>query len=96
MECRDVRELADSFLSEQLLVETTHDILRHLAQCPSCRAEMESRRRLRTALRGAFECGAERAAKPAARAEFAAARRTLCEMPQDVVRGFDEELFAQE
>ena len=55
MECRDVRELADSFLSEQLLVETTHDILRHLSQCPSCRAEIDSRRRLRTALRGAFE-----------------------------------------
>ena len=54
MECRDVRELTDSFLSEQLLVETTHDILRHLAQCPSCRAEMESRRRLRTALRGSI------------------------------------------
>ena len=59
MECRDVRELADSFLSEQLLVETTHDILRHLAQCPSCRVEMESRRRLRTALRGAFERSSE-------------------------------------
>ena len=55
MECRDVRELADSFLSEQLLVETTHDIIRHLAQCPSCRAEIASRRRLRTAIRGAFE-----------------------------------------
>jgi anti-sigma factor RsiW len=55
MDCREVRELADSFLSEQLLVETTHDILRHVAQCPSCRAEIESRRRLRTAIRGAFE-----------------------------------------
>ena len=64
MECRDVRELADSFLSEQLLVETTHDILRHLAQCPSCRAEMESRRRLRTALRGAFERSPELRATP--------------------------------
>jgi anti-sigma factor RsiW len=59
MECRDVRELADSFLSEQILVETTHDILRHLAQCPSCRAEIESRRRLRSALHGAFERSAE-------------------------------------
>jgi anti-sigma factor RsiW len=55
MECRDIRELADSFISEQLLVETTHDILRHLAQCRSCHAEIESRRRLRTAVRGAFE-----------------------------------------
>ena len=64
MECRDVRELADSFLSEQLLVETTHDILRHLAQCPSCRADMESRRRLRSALRGAFERSPELRATP--------------------------------
>ena len=64
MECRDVRELADSFLSEQLLVETTHDILRHLSQCPSCRAEVESRRRLRTALRGAFERSPELRATP--------------------------------
>jgi anti-sigma factor RsiW len=55
MECRDVRELADSFLSQQLLVETTHEIVRHLAQCPSCRGEIESRRLLRTAVRGAFE-----------------------------------------
>ncbi|HEX6975214.1 MAG TPA: hypothetical protein VF147_12500 [Vicinamibacterales bacterium] len=64
MECRDVRELADSFLSEQLLVETSHDILRHLAQCRSCHAEVESRRRLRTALRGAFERSSELRATP--------------------------------
>jgi len=64
MECRDVRELADSFLSEQLLVETTHDILRHLSQCPSCRTEIDSRRRLRTALRGAFERSPDLRASP--------------------------------
>src|SRR5262245_6207259 len=64
MECRDARELADSFLSEQLLVETTHDILRHLAQCPSCRAEIDSRRRLRATLRGAFERSPELRATP--------------------------------
>ena len=64
MECRNVRELADSFLSEQLLVETTHDILRHLAQCPSCRAEIDSRRRLRATLRGAFERSPELRATP--------------------------------
>ena len=64
MECRDIRELADSYLSEQLLVETTHDILRHLSQCPSCRTEIESRRRLRTALRGAFERSPDLRASP--------------------------------
>src|SRR5262249_15275174 len=64
MECRDVRERADSFLSEQLLVETTHDILRHLAQCPFCRAEIASRRRLRSAIRDAFERAPELRASP--------------------------------
>jgi anti-sigma factor RsiW len=64
MECREVRDLSESFIGEQLLVETTHDILRHLAQCPSCRAEMESRRRLRTAVRGAFERSPDLRASP--------------------------------
>jgi hypothetical protein len=65
MQCRDVRELADSFLSEQLLVETTHEILQHLAGCPSCRGEIESRRRLRSAIRGAFERAPDLRASPA-------------------------------
>lgn len=64
MDCRDVRELADSFLSEQLLVETSHEILRHLAGCPSCRVELEARRRLRTAIREAFERAPDLQARP--------------------------------
>lgn len=54
MNCRDVREVADSFLCEELLTETNHDILWHLDTCPSCRTEIEARRRLRGALRTAF------------------------------------------
>lgn len=54
MNCRDVREVGDSFLCEQLLTETNHEILRHLESCPSCRTEIEARRRLRGALRTAF------------------------------------------
>src|SRR5690242_15810087 len=54
MQCREVRDLADSFLSEQLLVETNHQVLRHLEGCPACRAELESRRELRTTIRRAF------------------------------------------
>src|SRR5262252_9260864 len=54
MNCRDVREIADSFLCEELLTETNHDILRHLDTCPPCRAEIDARRRLRTAVRDAF------------------------------------------
>ena len=55
MQCRDVRELGDSFLSEELLTETNHEILRHLDTCPACRAEIDSRRALRASLRGAFD-----------------------------------------
>ncbi len=58
-ECRKVRELADAYLSEQLLVETTHEIARHLDGCPACRAEFEARRRLKTAAKLAFERSAE-------------------------------------
>ena len=54
MECRNVRELADSFLAEELLTETNHDILRHLEGCPVCRADLAARRALREGVRGAF------------------------------------------
>jgi len=47
--------MADSFLSEELLTETNHEILRHLESCPSCRSEIDDRRRLRGALRAAFD-----------------------------------------
>jgi hypothetical protein len=71
MTCRDVREVADSFLSGELLTETNHEILRHLDTCPSCRAEMDARRRLRGALQDAFA----RAPELQPRAEFTSALR---------------------
>ena len=43
MECRDVREMADSFVGEELLTETNHEILRHLETCPTCRADLATR-----------------------------------------------------
>lgn len=54
MECREVRDVADSFLSEELLVETNHEVLRHLEGCSGCRAELEARRSLRAAIQRAF------------------------------------------
>jgi hypothetical protein len=47
--------MADSFLCEELLTETNHEILRHLDTCPPCTAELDQRRRLRSTLRAAFE-----------------------------------------
>jgi predicted anti-sigma-YlaC factor YlaD len=55
MECRAVRELADSFLGDELLVETNHHILQHLATCPICRDDVASRRTWRTAVQQAFD-----------------------------------------
>jgi hypothetical protein len=55
MECRDVREMADSFLAEELLTETNHEIMRHLETCPTCRAELTARRTLREGVRRAFQ-----------------------------------------
>jgi len=55
MNCRDFRDVADSFLSDELLTETNHEILQHLDTCPSCRAEMAIRRELRGSLQAAFD-----------------------------------------
>lgn len=55
MNCRDFRDVADSFLSDELLTETNHEILQHLDTCPSCRVEMAVRRQLRGSLRAAFD-----------------------------------------
>jgi len=54
MECRRFRDIADSYLSEELLVETNHEVLRHLESCPTCRAELAARRQVRRVLRSAF------------------------------------------
>lgn len=69
MECREVRQLAGAFVSEQLLVETTQAVVAHLERCPACRAEVEGLQRLRAATRSAFEGAPDLAAPP----EFAVA-----------------------
>ncbi len=51
MNCKDFREIADSYLSNELLVETNHDVLRHLESCAECRGELAGRRELREQLR---------------------------------------------
>src|SRR5258707_854934 len=55
MECRDIREMADSFLAEELLTETNHEILRHLETCRPCRADLAARRALREGIRRAVK-----------------------------------------
>ncbi len=55
MNCRDFREIADSYLSDELLVETNHGVLRHLDNCPECRTELSVRRNVRERLRFAVK-----------------------------------------
>jgi len=63
--CRDARQLADAFVSGQLLVETAESIVGHLSGCMACRAEFEARRRLRAGLKEAFERSRALAPRPA-------------------------------
>ncbi len=55
MNCNGFREIADSYLSNELLVETNHEVLRHLENCLDCRRELASRRDLRERLRSAVK-----------------------------------------
>src|SRR5204862_6237408 len=64
MDCRDVRDLADSFLADELLTETNHEMLRHLAGCQSCRSELAERRSLRDGVRRAVAGAAFRDGRP--------------------------------
>jgi hypothetical protein len=55
MDCRNFKDLLDSYLSGELAVETNHACLRHAEQCQPCRAEMAARRNLRDKLRAACQ-----------------------------------------
>jgi anti-sigma factor RsiW len=61
--CGKVRGYLDSYLSNELLVETNHEVLRHLESCPQCAAELSTRARVRTGLQAAVR-GTPRAGRP--------------------------------
>jgi len=52
-QCERIRRHLDAYLSNELMVETTSEVLRHLESCEACSREMEARTRLRDALRRA-------------------------------------------
>lgn len=47
MQCREFREISESYLNDELMVETNHQINHHLEHCPDCRADFASRLILR-------------------------------------------------
>ena len=69
MRCQEVRQLAEAYVSEQVLDGTAQAIVAHLDRCSACHAEVEGLRRLRTSVRSAYLGSKELAPSP----EFAAA-----------------------
>ena len=67
MRCQDVREIADSFLSDELQTETNYEVVNHLSRCTECQRELAARRQLRSTLRASFA----HAEKLQMRSEFA-------------------------
>lgn len=53
MNCKEFKELADSFLCDELAVETNHRVIKHLENCVDCRRDLSARRELRDTLRSA-------------------------------------------
>ncbi|MFN0112747.1 MAG: anti-sigma factor family protein [Blastocatellia bacterium] len=53
MDCRNYKELLDSYLCQELAVETNHQMLHHAEHCQPCRTEMALRRNMRETLRRA-------------------------------------------
>lgn len=51
--CARFRPLLDSYISNELLVETTHDVMRHLEGCADCRQETAGIDQVRFLLRDA-------------------------------------------
>lgn len=52
-DCHNFKELLDSYLCEELAIETNHAMLRHAEHCRECRNEMAARRQLREKLQRA-------------------------------------------
>lgn len=57
--------MIDSYLSDELLVETNHDVLRHLENCGECRVFLADCRELRSRVRRAVMAMPELNAEPA-------------------------------
>ena len=53
--CERIRRYFDSYLDNELLVETNHEVLRHLSVCPDCTKVLDARARLKQTVKRAVE-----------------------------------------
>ena len=65
MQCSDFHKIVDSYLGDELLIETNHEVIAHLEACSACRRELAARRELRVQLRAAFANSAALQPSPA-------------------------------
>lgn len=81
MNCNEFREIADSYLSDELAVETNHEIIRHLEYCAVCRDALAARREIRGRLRQSLKNAPEFQINPAF------ATRLSADLKAEVTRG---------
>ena len=55
MNCQQFKTMSDSYIGDELLVETNHEVLRHLENCAVCRSELAATRELRMRVRHAVK-----------------------------------------
>lgn len=88
MNCRDFSEIADSYLSNELLVETNHEVIRHLEDCRNCRELLAERRELRARLKRAIADARESHVDTAFAAKLRESLRSGVEKPKPLFAGF--------
>jgi hypothetical protein len=54
-DCKVIRSYMDSYMNDALLVETNHEVLKHLEICKDCATELESRMRVKRVLQKAVK-----------------------------------------
>ncbi len=64
MRCREFRDIADSFLREELSDKPPQNIIEHFESCAACRSELAARRNLRERLRAACACAPDAQVRP--------------------------------
>ena len=64
MNCQQFKTMSDSYMDDELLIETNHEVLRHLENCPACRRELAAQRELRSRIRSAVKSDSQAQPNP--------------------------------
>lgn len=93
MRCEDFRQIADSFLNDELLVETNHEAIRHLETCNDCRKELETLKTFRVKLQNAVINAPDAQIDPAFAARLSSDLRKDFQK-ENIRSGFRQNIFS--